>query len=144
MTDWQVEVNHAIKETGLSFNTDAVLAVPTPTSEVRPFELDNGTMSQARLAKEVWDYERYAGHRVWEGARGTIGGTYPFWQRHRYTRSKTFPRLHVVLAARLRPVEQGERLWDGRARSTGRRMGAGRAPCARTAASHEVESPARR
>ncbi|MFB7374192.1 hypothetical protein ACFC0D_30590 [Streptomyces sp. NPDC056222] len=32
-------------------------------------------MSQARLAKEVWDYERYAGHRVWEGARGTIGGT---------------------------------------------------------------------
>ena len=39
------------------------------------FELDNGTMSQARLAKEVWDYERYAGHRVWEGARGTIGGT---------------------------------------------------------------------
>ncbi|GLW04593.1 hypothetical protein Slala05_82230 [Streptomyces lavendulae subsp. lavendulae] len=37
--------------------------------EVRPFELDNGTMCQARLAKEVWDYERYAGHRVfWEGA----------------------------------------------------------------------------
>jgi hypothetical protein len=32
-------------------------------------------MSQARLAKEVWDYERYAGHRVWEGARGTIGTT---------------------------------------------------------------------
>ncbi|GAX58339.1 replication-relaxation family protein [Streptomyces olivochromogenes] len=24
LTDWQVEVNHAIKETGLSFNTDAV------------------------------------------------------------------------------------------------------------------------
>ncbi|WTG70612.1 replication-relaxation family protein (plasmid) [Streptomyces sp. NBC_01568] len=100
LTDWQVEVNHAIKETGLSFNTDAVLAVPTKTSEVRLFELDNGTMSQARLAKEVWDYERYAGHRVWEGARGTIGGTYPFWQRHRYTRSKTFPRLHVVLAGK--------------------------------------------
>ncbi|WP_019711928.1 replication-relaxation family protein [Streptomyces xinghaiensis] len=75
LTDWQVEVNHAIKETGLSFNTDAVLALPTKTSEVRLFELDNGTMSQARLAKEVWDYERYAGHRVWEGARGTIGGT---------------------------------------------------------------------
>ncbi|MFD4764510.1 replication-relaxation family protein [Streptomyces sp. NPDC058439] len=50
-----------------SFNTDAVLAVPTKTSEVRLFEIDNGTMSQARLAKEVWDYERYAGHRVWEG-----------------------------------------------------------------------------
>ncbi|MEV8605975.1 replication-relaxation family protein [Streptomyces griseoviridis] len=100
LTDWQVEVNHAIKETGLSFNTDAVLAWPTKTSEVRLFELDNGTMSQARLAKEVWDYERYAGHRVWEGARGTIGGTYPFWQRHRYTRSKTFPRLHVVLAGK--------------------------------------------
>ncbi|MFF2779906.1 replication-relaxation family protein [Streptomyces sp. NPDC058052] len=100
LTDWQVEVNHAIKQTGLSFNTDAVLAVPTKTSEVRLFELDNGTMSQALLAKEVWDYERYAGHRVWEGARGTIGGTYPFWQRHRYTRSKTFPRLHVVLAGK--------------------------------------------
>ncbi|WP_322872175.1 replication-relaxation family protein, partial [Streptomyces goshikiensis] len=26
LTDWQVEVNHAIKQTGLSFNTDAVLA----------------------------------------------------------------------------------------------------------------------
>ncbi|MFJ4577317.1 replication-relaxation family protein [Streptomyces sp. NPDC088846] len=100
LTDWQVEVNHAIKETGLSFNTDAVLAWPTKTSEVRLFELDNGSMSQARLAKEVWGYERYAGHRVWEGARGTIGGTYPFWQRHRYTRSKTFQRLHVVLAGK--------------------------------------------
>ncbi|MFE6911960.1 replication-relaxation family protein, partial [Streptomyces erythrochromogenes] len=31
-TDWQVEVNHAIKQTGLSFNTDAVLAVPTKSS----------------------------------------------------------------------------------------------------------------
>ncbi|MFD3761455.1 replication-relaxation family protein [Streptomyces sp. NPDC058622] len=100
LTDWQVEVSHAIKQTGLSFNTDAVLAVPTKNSEVRLFELDNGTMSQASLAKEVWDYERYAGHRVWEGARGTIGGTYPFWQRHRYTRSETFPPLHVVLAGK--------------------------------------------
>lgn len=85
LADWQVEVNHAIKETGLSFNIDAVLALPTKTSEVRLFELDNGIMSQARLAKEVWDYERYAGHRVWEGARGTNGRTFPFWQRHRYT-----------------------------------------------------------
>ncbi len=93
LTGWQVEVNHAIKETGLSFNTDVVLALPTKTSEVRLFELDNGTMSQTRLAREVWDYERYAGHRVWEGARGTIGRTLPFWQRHRYTRSQTFPRL---------------------------------------------------
>ncbi|WP_245699533.1 replication-relaxation family protein [Streptomyces roseifaciens] len=100
LTDWQVEVNHAIKKIGLSFNTDAVLAAPTKSSEVRLFELDNGSMSQARLAKEVWDYERYAGHRAWEGARGTIGRTYPFWQRHRYTRSKTFPRLHVVLAGK--------------------------------------------
>ncbi|MGI5484809.1 replication-relaxation family protein [Streptomyces lavendofoliae] len=100
LTGWQVKVSHAIKETGLSFNTDAVLAVPTRTSEVRLFELDNGTMSQARLAKEVWDYERYAGHRVREESRGTIGTTYPFWQRHRYTRSKTFPRLHVVLAGK--------------------------------------------
>ncbi|WP_234323752.1 replication-relaxation family protein [Streptomyces sp. NRRL F-2580] len=95
-----MEVNHAIKEIGLSFNIDAVLAVPTKTSEVRLFELGNGSMSQARLAKEVWDYERYAGCRVWEGARSTIGGTYPFWQCHRYTRSKTFPRLHVVLAGK--------------------------------------------
>ncbi|MEW2426040.1 replication-relaxation family protein [Streptomyces nigra] len=100
LTDWQVEVNHAIKETGLSFNTDAVLALPTKTSEVRLIELDNGTMSQFRLAKEVWDYERYAGHRVWEGTRGSIGNTFPFWQRHRYTRSQTFPRLHVVLAGK--------------------------------------------
>ncbi|MFI1869487.1 replication-relaxation family protein [Streptomyces jumonjinensis] len=100
LTGWQVEVNHSIKETGLSFNTDAVLAQPTATSEVRLFELDNGTMTQARLAREVWDYERYAGHRVWEGARGTIGTTYPFWQRHRYTRPTTFPRLHVVLAGK--------------------------------------------
>ncbi|MEE1751248.1 replication-relaxation family protein [Streptomyces sp. SP18CS02] len=38
LTDWQVEVKHAIKETGLSFNTDAVLAWPTKTSEVRLFE----------------------------------------------------------------------------------------------------------
>ncbi|MFD8019788.1 replication-relaxation family protein [Streptomyces lavendulae] len=64
LTDWQVEVNHAIKETGLTFNTDAVLAVPTPTSELRLFELDNGAMSGARLAREVWEYERYAGHWV--------------------------------------------------------------------------------
>ncbi|MFM9700205.1 replication-relaxation family protein [Streptomyces europaeiscabiei] len=48
-----------------------MLAVPTQISEVRLFEIDNGTMSQARLAREVWDYERYAGHRAWEGARGT-------------------------------------------------------------------------
>lgn len=120
LTDWQVEVNHAVKQTGLSFSTDAVLAVPTATSEVNLFELDNGTMSQARLAREVWDYERYAGHRVWEGARGTIGGTYPFWQRHRYTRSRTFPRLHVVLAGK------AEHLLDNRlkalaATSTGSR-----------------------
>ncbi|WP_234392010.1 replication-relaxation family protein [Streptomyces sp. WM6378] len=42
LTDWQVEVNHAIKETGLSFNTDAVLAVPTKTSEVRLFDSGSG------------------------------------------------------------------------------------------------------
>ncbi|MEV6731342.1 replication-relaxation family protein [Streptomyces sp. NPDC051364] len=100
LTDWQVEVNHAIRETSLSFNADAVLALPTKTSEVRIFELDNGSMSQARLTKEVWDYERYAGHRIWEGARGTIGGTFPFWQRHRYTRSERFPTLYVVLAGK--------------------------------------------
>lgn len=64
LTSWQVEVSHRIKETGLNFNTDAVLYVPTASSEVRLFELDNGTMSQARLAKEVWDYERYAWHCV--------------------------------------------------------------------------------
>ncbi|WP_246144701.1 hypothetical protein [Actinacidiphila oryziradicis] len=44
--------------------------------------------------------ERYAGHRVWEGARGTIGGTFPFWSRYRYTRSERFPTLHVVLAGK--------------------------------------------
>ncbi|WP_078910313.1 replication-relaxation family protein [Streptomyces sp. NRRL S-87] len=98
LTDWQGRSTAPSRRP--SFHTDAVLAVPTKTSEVRFFELDNGTMSQARLAKEVWDYERYAGHRVWEGVRGTIGGTYPFWQRHRYTRSETFPRLHVVLAGK--------------------------------------------
>ncbi|MEW1552326.1 replication-relaxation family protein [Streptomyces tsukubensis] len=108
LTDWQVEVNHSIKQTGLSFTTDAVLAQPTDTSEVQLFELDNGTMTQARLAREVWDYERYAGHRIWEGTRGTIGHTYPFWQRHRYTRSTIFPRLHVVLAG------LPERLLDNR------------------------------
>ncbi|WP_323138050.1 replication-relaxation family protein [Streptomyces sp. NBC_01433] len=100
LTDWQVEVNHAIKETGLTFNTDAVLASPGKTFEVRLFEIDNGTMSRAKLAREVWDYERYAGHRVWEGARGTIGGTFPFWSRYRYTRSEQFPPLHVVLAGK--------------------------------------------
>ncbi|MFF5523067.1 hypothetical protein [Streptomyces coeruleorubidus] len=51
LTDWQVEVNHAIKETGRRLNTDAVLARPTKTSEVRLFALDNGTMPQARLAR---------------------------------------------------------------------------------------------
>lgn len=100
LTDWQVEVNHAIKETGLTFNTDAVLNVPGRASEVGLYEIDNGTMSRARLAREVWDYERYAGHRVWEGARGTIGGTFPFWSRYRYTRSERFPPLHVVLAGK--------------------------------------------
>jgi hypothetical protein len=41
-------VNHAIEEIGLSFNVDAVLAVPTKTSEVRLFGLDNGSMSSWR------------------------------------------------------------------------------------------------
>ncbi|MGI5484848.1 hypothetical protein [Streptomyces lavendofoliae] len=45
---------------------------------MRHFELDNSTMSQARLAKEAWDCKRYAGYPVWEGARGTIRTTYPF------------------------------------------------------------------
>ncbi|MGW7412776.1 replication-relaxation family protein [Streptomyces sp. NPDC054863] len=100
LMDWQVEVSHSIKQLGLALNTDAVLALPTKTSEVRLFELDNGTMSRARLAKEIWDYERYAGHRVWEGARGTNGKTYPFWSRHRYTRSARFPTVYVVLAGK--------------------------------------------
>ncbi|GCD32336.1 hypothetical protein OEIGOIKO_00048 [Streptomyces chrestomyceticus JCM 4735] len=58
LTGWQVEVNHAIKAIGLNFSTDAVLTLPTATSEVRLFEVDNGTMPRARLAQEVWDYER--------------------------------------------------------------------------------------
>ncbi|MFF1604483.1 hypothetical protein ACFVYV_45035 [Streptomyces mirabilis] len=48
-------------------------------------------MSRARLAREVWDYERYAGHRVWEAACGTNGKTFPFWSRYRYIRSERFP-----------------------------------------------------
>jgi hypothetical protein len=68
LTDWQVKVNHAIKETGLSFNTDAVLAWPTQTSEVRLFELDNGTMSQARLAREI---------RATSATPGTASGRAP-------------------------------------------------------------------
>ncbi|MFH8753737.1 replication-relaxation family protein [Streptomyces rimosus] len=94
---WQVEVNYAIKALGLSFSSDVVLTLPTATCEVRLFEVDNGTMARARLAKGVWDYERYAGHRVREGARGTVGRSYDFWARHRYTRSRHFPTLHVVL-----------------------------------------------
>ncbi len=43
---------------------------------------------------------KWAGNRVWVGVLGTIGGTYPFWQRHRYIRSKTFLRLHVVLTGK--------------------------------------------
>lgn len=100
LTDWQVEVDHSIKETGLRFVTDAVLALPTNASEVQLFEVDYATMSRARLAREVWDYERYAGHRVWEGARGTNGSTFPFWSRYRYPRSDRFPPLQVVLAGK--------------------------------------------
>ncbi|MFF3276606.1 hypothetical protein ACFYWU_37610 [Streptomyces chrestomyceticus] len=51
-----------------------------------------------RPPQEVWDYERYAGHRAWEGARGTVGRSYDFWARHRYPRCRLFPPLHVVLA----------------------------------------------
>ncbi|MFI9228444.1 replication-relaxation family protein [Streptomyces rimosus] len=104
---WQVEVNHAIKAIGLSFSSDAVLTLPTATSEVRLFEVDNGTMTRARLAKGDWDYERYAGHRAWEGARGTVGRTYDFWARHRYTRSRLFPTLHVVLTGLPEHLLQG-------------------------------------
>lgn len=42
LTDWQVEVNHAVKETGLSFNTDAVLArqvAPRGRATPRPCRL---------------------------------------------------------------------------------------------------------
>jgi hypothetical protein len=53
--------------------------------------------------------ERYAGHHVWEGARGTNGRTFPFWQRHRYTRSQAFPRLHVVLAGKEEPLLDNRR-----------------------------------
>ncbi|KWT62211.1 hypothetical protein ADL21_09240 [Streptomyces albus subsp. albus] len=97
LTGWRVEVDHAIKTIGLSFSTDAVLTLPTATSEVRLFEAGNGAMTRARLVKEVGVYERYAGHRVWEGARGTVGRSYDFWARHRYPRSRLFPILHVVL-----------------------------------------------
>lgn len=144
LTDWQVEVNHAIEETGPSFNTDAVLAWPTQTSEVRLFEPDNGSMCQARLAKEVWDYERYAGHRVWEGVRGTIGGTYPFWQRHRCTRSKTFPRLHVVLAGKEKHLLDNPPPGARRRREGHRRRGVGEHPAAAPAGRALVRDRRRR
>lgn len=51
-----------------------------------------------RPAQEAHDYERYAGRRVWEGTRGTVGRSYDFRARHGYTRSGLFPTLHVVLA----------------------------------------------
>ncbi|WP_319056886.1 hypothetical protein [Streptomyces europaeiscabiei] len=41
MTDWQMEVNHAIKETGLSFNTDALLAVPTQICHIQRITSEN-------------------------------------------------------------------------------------------------------
>ncbi|MFD9138516.1 hypothetical protein ACFVZA_40220 [Streptomyces bottropensis] len=39
--------------------------MPGTAAEVGLYEIDNGTMSRAKLAREVWDYERCAGHRVW-------------------------------------------------------------------------------
>ncbi|MER6029844.1 hypothetical protein [Streptomyces sp. NPDC001851] len=78
LTDWQMEVNHAIKETGLSFNTDAVLTLPTKTSEVRRFELDNGTMSQARLAKE----EHLLDNRL-QALAAETGSTAIYWGQRR-------------------------------------------------------------
>ncbi|BFO18272.1 hypothetical protein SHKM778_46600 [Streptomyces sp. KM77-8] len=55
LTDWQGRSTTPSRRPALSFNTDAVLALPTKTSEVRLFELDNGTMPRARLAKDAWD-----------------------------------------------------------------------------------------
>ncbi|WP_234445432.1 replication-relaxation family protein [Streptomyces rimosus] len=107
LSGWQVGANHVIKAIGLSFSSDVVIALPTATCEVRLFEADNGTMARARLAKRGWDYERYAGHRVWEGARGTVGRSYDFWARHRYTRSRLFPALHVVLTGLARTPPPG-------------------------------------
>ncbi|CAM5725117.1 hypothetical protein SALBM217S_05482 [Streptomyces griseoloalbus] len=99
LTDWQVEVNHAIKETGLS-------STPTPSSRCRPRPARCASSSSTTApcprpgSPRGLGLRFYAGHRVSEGAGGTIGTTYPFWQRHRYTRSQTFPRLHVVLAGK--------------------------------------------
>ncbi|WP_225652071.1 replication-relaxation family protein [Streptomyces pseudogriseolus] len=73
---------------------------PVARREVRLFELDNGTMSQARLAKEVWDYERYAGHRVWEGPAA------PTAARSRLAAPPLHP-LPDLPAAACRPGEQG-------------------------------------
>ncbi|MGW7554961.1 replication-relaxation family protein [Streptomyces rimosus] len=96
---WQVEVNHAIKAIGLSFSSDAVLTLPTVTSEVRLFEVDNGTMTRApgqgdlglRALRRPPRVGRRPGHR-------RPHRTYDFWARHRHTRSRLFPALHVVLA----------------------------------------------
>ncbi|MGW6015937.1 replication-relaxation family protein [Streptomyces sp. NPDC055210] len=64
LTGWQVEVNHAVKETVLSFDIDAVLVLATTTSEVCLFELDNGSMPQAQLRLGAPS----ARCRVWQGA----------------------------------------------------------------------------
>ncbi|MEU6966045.1 hypothetical protein [Streptomyces chrestomyceticus] len=68
-----------------------------PTPRDRSAQSRHFAQHRARLAKEARDYERYAGHRVWKGARGTVGRSYDFWARHRYTRSRLSPILHVVL-----------------------------------------------
>lgn len=72
-----------------------VLALPTKTSVVRIFELDNRSLSQARLAKEVWDYARYDGHRGWEGARGTIGGTFGRRRGSGRSRRRPYPSVGI-------------------------------------------------
>ncbi|MEU2833452.1 hypothetical protein ABZ667_33125 [Streptomyces lavendulae] len=56
------------------FGPHTVAVTDTILARTDTVELDNGTMCQARLAEEVRDYERYAGHRVFgEGARSVCG-----------------------------------------------------------------------
>ncbi|MEV6020349.1 MULTISPECIES: peptide deformylase [unclassified Streptomyces] len=55
-------MNHTIKETGLGFNTDAVFAWPTKTSEVRLFELDkDGTQVTTVYERGL---ARLVGHEI--------------------------------------------------------------------------------
>ncbi len=62
--------------------------------------ISSSSYGQARLAKEVWDYERYAGHRIYGGGPRRQRQDVRLLSRYRYTCSEWFPALRVVLAGR--------------------------------------------